>query len=111
MADETGERVLCAAIHFDDSKTKYDLQPPNVDTGFVVAGWRHGNCLALVGGIFRELKMARSRVKHGISETQGFITSKGRFVDRIVAADIAAKAGQINGERRAPKYLMSEDLY
>ena len=63
------ERILCAAIHFDDGKTKYEFQPPNIDTGFVIAGWRHGNCFALVGGLFSELRMAKSRVKRGIDET------------------------------------------
>ncbi len=41
---------------------------------------------------------------------QGFVTNKGRFVDRIVAATIAISAGQIT-ELQWPPRLYSEDLW
>ena len=41
---------------------------------------------------------------------QGFITSKGRFVDRLVAASIAVENGQIDNLNWPPK-LYSEDLW
>lgn len=42
------------------------------------------------------------------SEIQGFLTSKGRFVDRKEAAKIAFSAGQISDQKEE---LYSEDLY
>lgn len=44
-------------------------------------------------------------------QTQGFITDKGRFVNRVEAYYIAWKAGQLlNGEKPTPQ-LYSEDLW
>jgi len=42
--------------------------------------------------------------------TQGFLTSEGRFVDRIEAAGIALAAGQI-AQLRWGEELFSEDLW
>ena len=101
------ERILCAAIHFDDGK-KYDLQPHNIDTGIVICGWRHPNCFAVYRALCPNRAFAKQRVMAGLIEMQGFVTTTGRFVDRMMAADIARTAGQIVGRRRM---LMSEDLY
>lgn len=38
------ERVLCAAILIDD-KVRYSLQPINIETGYIICGWRHGCCI------------------------------------------------------------------
>ena len=43
-------------------------------------------------------------------QTQGFITSTGRFVNRVEAYYIAHKAGQIISETKGPQ-LYSEDLW
>jgi len=41
---------------------------------------------------------------------QGFVTSRGRFVDRSTALDIAKQAGQVTGTEN-PHRLFSEDLW
>ena len=43
-------------------------------------------------------------------QTQGFLTSENRFVDRIEGGKIAAKAGQVS-EDKAGFTIYSEDLY
>lgn len=45
-----------------------------------------------------------------IKGEQGFLTSNGRFVDRVMAADIAKRAGQIV-ELEYPPNLYSEDVF
>ena len=41
---------------------------------------------------------------------QGFLTSTGRYVGRVEAAEIAVSSGQVN-ELTAPPRLFSEDLW
>ena len=103
------ERILCAAIHFDDGK-RYDNQPSNIETGIVICGWRHPNCFAVYRALCPNRTYAKQRVDAGLIELQGFITTTGRFVDRMVAAQIARDAGQIEYTKRL-RILMSEDLY
>lgn len=92
--------ILCAANHYLDGK-KYEHQPVNITTGFVVCGRRHHNIFAVLGQVYgQHLK--------NIQEIQGFLTSDDRFVDRIEAADIAFAAGQIP---ELISRLHSEDLY
>jgi len=38
------EKVICAAVYYDDSKERTHL-PRNLKTGFVIGGWRHVNCI------------------------------------------------------------------
>ncbi|MEO5366974.1 MAG: hypothetical protein H7831_11640 [Magnetococcus sp. WYHC-3] len=45
-----------------------------------------------------------------IQGNQGFVTSEGRFVDRVEGAKIAVKSGQIKKLKWPPK-LYSEDLW
>jgi hypothetical protein len=61
-------------------------------------------------------KIIRDMVEiHGIKPPidnkaeSGFITEEGKFVDRLTAADIAVKSGQIE-ELQWPPYLYSEDI-
>ena len=42
---------------------------------------------------------------------QGFITSAGRFVDRIEGLEIAKEAGQIVQKTGGPNELYSEDMW
>lgn len=72
------------------------------ETGYVWRGHRHADCIQLLteaGRIYKE-------------STQGFVTSKNRFVDRYegyklqIAAGIKSASGGYRGER-----LFSEDLY
>lgn len=43
--------------------------------------------------------------------TQGFLTSTGRFVNRVMARHIAHRAGQNPGSTGGDKELFSEDLW
>lgn len=97
------EHILCAAVWYDDN-VKRELQPLNIKSGIVVCGWRHGNCISILHSMFPN----REYVKHVSREKQGFLTSKGRYVTRKEAGEIAFKAKQIEKENNC---LFSEDLY
>lgn len=112
FANSPFEFIICAAIWFNDGK-KYNHQPKNIESGFVVSGRRHHNCFSSVQSIGKALGYDKTMVvKKGIEleerEKQGFITNKDRFVDRIEAAQIAYEAKQID---KPLKRLFSEDLY
>lgn len=96
------EYILCAAIHYLNS-TPCTHQPKNIESGIVVCGRRHHNCIsvyfALTGNVTREE-----------TSVQGFITSLDRFVDRIEANEIAINANQVIGNTLGDQ-LISEDLY
>jgi hypothetical protein len=81
------KRIDCAAIKMPD--------------GGVWTGKRHGHCIATIW------QATGKRAHQGV---QGFVTMKGRFVDRKEAAMIAVYAGQVAG-RTLPFELFSEDLY
>lgn len=107
---EQDEKILCAAIWFDDGR-QYNLQPKNIKSGVVLCGWRHGCIFPQIGGTVGE------RQKLGIYEKeQGFLTSKNRFVDRQEAAEIAIKTNQFKDKKEAEEvrkthYLYSENIY
>lgn len=94
------EQILCSAIHVNDGE-EHVHQPVNIENGFVVCGRRHHNCFHIISMI-----LGNERQKG--NETQGFLTSEDRFVDRREAAKIAHEAGQT--EKFKGK-LFSEDLY
>ncbi len=96
------KRILCAAIHFTDGEL-WKNQPKNIQTGFVICGHRHHNCLGTLYGIFKEDVALKKQFY-----IQGFLTSDNEFVDRKDAAKIAYDAGQIKTE---VDLLFSEDLY
>ena len=97
------EYILCAAIHFDDGN-KYSHQPKNIESGFVIAGRRQGNCF-LTFTIFDPKLLNKQNCKN---EIQGFITSHDRFVNRKEAGQLAFKSKQID---KPTECLISEDLY
>lgn len=103
---EKKERILCAAIWFDDGK-KHPHQPKNIETGLVYCGWMHGCIFPQLGGTVGE------RHKIGLFEKeQGFLTSKNRFVGREEAGKIALACKQIDKLRHfGGKLLDSSDLY
>jgi hypothetical protein len=81
------QKILCAAILVPDGKI-HDSQPENIQTGFVITGYRHGNCYATA--------KAMNYIKiMSISDIQGFITNDNLFVERREAFDIAYKAKQL----------------
>ena len=96
------ERIICAAILFDNGG-KYPHQPVNINHGFVIAGMRHHDCLVTMA-ILSDSKTSYLRYK----QSQGFITTKNRFVSREIAAKIAKESGQTKIDVGT---LFSEDLY
>ncbi len=76
-------------------------------TGYIVIGKCHADCFW--AGKNMGLVMSSK------SYDQGFITNKGRYVDRKEAARIAKRAGQLvddhNRKAKKVKYLLSEDIW
>lgn len=92
------EYILCAAIYVDDGE--YHSGQEQNGTGRVYAGYRHHYIFSLIS---REDKLK-------YKPKQGFLISKGRFIDRREAADIARKSGQAELSYSSD-ILYSEDLY
>lgn len=99
--------IICSAIWYNDGIERIHL-PRNINTGIVVSGWRHFNCFPQLKEIFNDRKYITS--DNGRNVIQGFLTSDGNFVDRIVAFEIAKNSGQYNGNKSEGK-LYSEDIY
>lgn len=104
MIDNTKEYILCAAIK---RKFPRDCNPYHSGTNDICKieiGYRHHD-------IFHRF------INEELLEwEQGFYTSKGRYVDRIDAMEIAYKAGQVSKEvaissKGNYNRLFSEDLY
>ena len=106
IMEKNKEYILCAANHYDDGE-KQIHGPKNIESGFVICGRRHHNCISLfakmVGFPYDE-----NGLKLMNTEEQGFLTNTDRFVSREEAAKIAFNAGQIKKETNR---LFSEDLY
>lgn len=107
------EYLLCAAIWIDTG----EASPPRrtysyPKTGLLFCGWRHADCMvARDAWLKASAALAGMHVddlRHSLPEEQGFLTSTGRFVDRLEATQIAFAAGQ---SVRHSGGLSSEDLY
>lgn len=106
--EDTCEKIVCAAIWYDyciDNKDGGVLphNPINIDKGFVLSGLRHHNILQYMN----YLKIQDRLIKYK-QISQGFVTNRNRYVDRVEAATISFRASQINTMRYE---LYSEDLY
>lgn len=103
MIDNSKEYIICAAVWYDDGIEKDDTQKgitfpfhgkgrtytnTNITTGFVIGQFRHGNCIAI--------RPTNPEFNGGMKTVQGFLTSKGKFVDRWQGAVIAHRCGQIS---------------
>ena len=97
----SAERVLCAALYIDDQQ-EHPHPPRNIQTGFVVAGHRHHNCLATAAVLLGR------PVHDGV---QGFITTNNRMVSRAEARALAIISGQVPLLTPPTHQLYSEDLY
>ena len=87
------ERIICAAIHNPDDR---DM----ANNPLVYCGLRHANVLW------------QSKLVSRDPDHQGFLTSKGRFVDRKEALKIALENDQvIDRTQIRGENLYSEDLY
>lgn len=96
------EYVLCASIHIQDEMIHLH-QPKNIETGYVVTGHRHCNC-------FQVLSITKTDWKK-YQITQGFLTSKNRFIGRSEAYDLSLKTKQAQEETSDSAILTSEDIY
>lgn len=97
------ERILCAAIWYNDDEVHPNQEIYGIETGFVIGGHRHHNIIGVMPTNSKILGKDKS-----YRTVQGFITSTGRFVDRMKAAQVAYECGQIKQETTR---LFSEDLY
>jgi len=110
--NERREYILCAAIYVDTGKAEPARRSYAYPaTGLVFSAWRHGDCFTTMMA-WAERLTPEEREAIGAEQLagrhQGFLTSKGRFVDRETASNIAVAAGQTKGGKTD---LFSEDLY
>ena len=110
------EKILCAAIHYDDGNPYRRLMPINIEVGMVVCGHRHGHCIQQLAEWFypdwqtnKEQDQIRIKVLRG--STQGFLTNKNRFLNREEAMLIAIEADQLICDDLGKVTLYSEHLY
>ena len=87
------EKILCSAMKIMISESY-----------IIVQGKRHFNCFN------KCLALGIDPDQNKDSILEGFITSKGRFVDRIEAKKIARKAKQLIRNTVFPE-LISEDIF
>lgn len=96
------EKILCAAIWFNDGKI-YNAQPKNIESGYVLCGYRHNNIISV------NMALTGNPCRRETS-VQGFLTNLNRFVNRVDANMIAIRAEQVVGNEIGDE-LISEDLY
>ena len=91
------EVCLCAAIRLDD--------------GRIIRGHRHDDCIQTA----LKWKKAGQEIGQALSKNQGFLTTRGRFVDRREGAALQSAAGIPSAQTGQPLCdgvaLFSEDLY
>ena len=104
---EVQQYILCAAIHFDDGK-KYNHQPSNIKTGFVICGRRHHNCFATIATIKGLDEWIEERKDYKV--IQGFLTSTDLFLNREKSYSVAKECGQVT-DKIIGSILTSEDLW
>jgi hypothetical protein len=106
------ERIYSAAIWYKtlDVKRKLDsLLELGIDSGTVLTGHRHADIIRTVLILTGKRTCTGAEDCTGPSE-QGFITNRGRFVNRVEAMKIARKANQLITNTTF-RELYSEDLY
>lgn len=109
MDKNQNEYILCSAIHYDDGKINSKRRSFNYpETGIVICGFRHSDIISILptnNSMRNDGKVYKC--------TQGFITSNGRFVDRIEAYKIAKREGQllVGADFEGKTTLFSEDIY
>lgn len=98
------ERILCSAIYIDDGIVYSDsrVMPGNKKSGMVVCGQRHHNCYGILHQFLRDKVDI-------IKSDEGFLTSKGNFLTRDEAKELAFRIGQIT--ETISTTLTSEDLW
>ena len=106
---EKREYILCSAIHYDDGKQNRKRRSFSYpETGILICGYRHADIISI-------LPTNNSMRNDGIEYkcTQGFLTSKGRFVNREEAYKIAFREDQLleGVDFTGKTMLYSEDIY
>lgn len=97
------EKILCSAIKIEGVSEVYDS---------VYLGLRHGDCFGLIARTRNLLGDGDDmRIKCKQNATQGFLTTKNRFVDRVEGMKIAKENNQIIREYGSGDELYSECLY
>lgn len=108
LKNKTEEYILCSAIWYKEIPLKVlnvpNQNPINVDKGAVFCGCRHSHCMWTMYAI-TGIKSKQNEIG---MYTQGFLTSKNRFVDREEGGKIAFYAGQT---KELKTTLYSEDLW
>ena len=117
MIDNSKEYILCAAIWYKDgTEAPRGMIAQNIDSGVVIGQWRHGNCIniratnplwnkkTLKERIDREnqdvpMRISDEKPDVDYDYVDGFLTSRGRFVDRWQGMKLAYEAGQVDKER------------
>lgn len=102
------ERISCAAIWYKELPVG-DWIEYAIESGIVVKGHRHADIIHTVYNLLGKRTCTNGADCTGEHE-QGFVTNKGRFVDRKEAMLIARAAGQLINVY-ATDTLYSEDLY
>ena len=105
------EYILCAAYKFkegyrtpkmeeikskDGTMIEEIYREPHREVFRMALGWRHADIIYKYGDCIDQ------------DDLGGFMTSKGRYVDRKEAAEIAYNAGQTEEKK---SFLYSEDIY
>lgn len=108
---ENVERIICSANYYNDN-ISHPNQPFGIETGFVLCGLRHHNCISTFQALTKDMD-EKSRNLLRTYMIQGFLTNKHRFVSREEAMKIAIKANQVKESKLHAKHigLFSEDLY
>jgi hypothetical protein len=97
MISTMKERIICAAVRFKDQ---------------VWMGHRHTHAMEAMRDQLSYTMNRKEMHEQGVGRDQGFVTSKGRYVGREEAWDIAVKAGQLNNRKsKTVGYLYSEDVW
>jgi len=99
----SSEKIVCSAIEIKGVNEIYDG---------IYLGLRHANCFAEISKVRNLVKDDDEwRVKCLRNNTQGFLTTKNRFVDREEAMIIARENNQVIKEFGNGIELYSECLY
>lgn len=92
------EYILCAATHY-------------LMLEVVLCGWRHNNIIEQMTKLTGKRSVGTEAEDTTGPYIQGFLTNKGRFVNRTEAMIIAKRSGQAKQPTYRTKTLFSEDLY
>ena len=125
MIDTSREWILCAAIWYKDgTEAPRGFIAQNISSGVVIGQWRHGNVINVRATnklwnkyalneydkepcVLTSNPVSKEDIENfeieNFETVDGFLTSKGRFVDRWQGMQIAYEAGQVDEEHAKKK--------